>query len=344
MGSLKWSRQTSQKKPIDTASVMFNPYPKVTMNSSKVRSESNSMPSCENSQTTICEAPIASHEGKFRLGTMLVTCAVLPDGRRIIKQASFLKALGRSPSTYRGSGVSKTCGENPIFLRSKALIPFITNDLISAATPVRYKTKNGRELLGYDASSLPEVAEVYLKMRDSCLLEGKEVQNKMRHLVIAADTLIRGLCKVGVISLIDECTGYQNIREDDALQKILDMYITEELQKWTRKFPGLFFQLYRRMYGIVDGQGNPMHMGLFIKHYIYKKLPDGVVDELEHLNPKINDSGRRAHAHHQFLTPDIGHLALDKQIIKVMTVMRLSKNRKEFDSLWEQVEASGADA
>ena len=44
--------------------------------------------------------------------------------------------------------------------------------------------------------------------------------------------------KVGLIALVDEATGYQYEREEDALQMKLKLYLqSEEIRKWEPTFP-----------------------------------------------------------------------------------------------------------
>ena len=52
--------------------------------------------------------------------------------------------------------------------------------------------------------------------------------------------------RVGIIALVDEATGYQDVRARDALAKILEEYIAKELRKWVRTFPPDF---YKEMFG-----------------------------------------------------------------------------------------------
>jgi len=58
--------------------------------------------------------------------------------------------------------------------------------------------------------------------------------------------------------------------------------------------------------------------------------------QLKQLNPPDTDTGRRKHVHHQFLTPDTGHPHLDKQIIEVVTLMRVSEDKEAFKKLFER--------
>jgi hypothetical protein len=73
------------------------------------------------------------------------------------------------------------------------------------------------------------VCEVYLKFRDSYTKNAGKVPSQYRHIVAACDTLMRGLAKVGIVALVDEATGYQKIRDRDALQAILEKVLRKEL-------------------------------------------------------------------------------------------------------------------
>src|ERR1043165_173609 len=78
--------------------------------------------------------PIADYEGEFPLGGTPIACAVLQNGTRIITQATFLRALGRSRSPKAGTGVLSTVDELPFFLQAEALQPFISTDLMQSTT------------------------------------------------------------------------------------------------------------------------------------------------------------------------------------------------------------------
>jgi len=54
------------------------------------------------------------------------------------------------------------------------------------------------------------------------------------------EILVRGFARVGIIALVDEVTGYQEVRDRIALQKILEKYISKELLAWAKTFPDDF--------------------------------------------------------------------------------------------------------
>ncbi|HEX4100053.1 MAG TPA: P63C domain-containing protein, partial [Pseudonocardiaceae bacterium] len=150
--------------------------------------------------------------------------------------------------------------------------------------------------------------------------------------------LIRGLARVGIVALVDEATGYQEVRARHELQKILEAYVQAEFRPWVRKFPDDFFRQIYRLQGWEFRPGTSKrtpHVGKLIKHYIYEQLPDGVLEELERMNP-ANDKGHRPRKHHQHLTDSTGNTHLDRQISTVTTLMRIARDRLEFEDLFDR--------
>lgn len=115
------------------------------------------------------------------------------------------------------------------------------------------------------------VCEVYLDARtEGVLLHNQRVAAQ------AAEVLIRGLARVGIIALVDEATGYQEVRARQELQKILEAYVAAEFRPWVKTFPDEFFRQIYRLQGWEFRPGTskrtPM-VGKLIKHYIYEQLP-----------------------------------------------------------------------
>lgn len=148
----------------------------------------------------------------------------------------------------------------------------------------------------------------------------------------------RSLAKVGIIALVDEATGYQDVRARDELQRLLSAYVLEAFRPWVQMFPDEFFREIYRLYGWDYKPGNskrPGYVGRFINTYIYEQLPDGVVEELRRVNP-VGGSGYRARKHHQHLTADTGNQHLDRQILTVTTLMQVSDDVDGFKQLFER--------
>jgi P63C domain len=73
----------------------------------------------------------------------------------------------------------------------------------------------------------------------------------------------------------------------------------------------------------------PQLVGLLTENIVYKRVPEGVLDELKKLNPK-DERGCRKRRHHQFLTDDIGNPHLEKHVASAITLMKISSSYKGF--------------
>jgi len=80
--------------------------------------------------------PEATHFGEINVGVAKVSAAVLTDGTRVLTQATFLRALGRSRSPKAGTGVLSTVDRTPFFLQAEALKPFISEELLTSTAPL----------------------------------------------------------------------------------------------------------------------------------------------------------------------------------------------------------------
>jgi hypothetical protein len=283
--------------------------------------------------------PVASHEGEFDLGGTSISCAVLPNGKRLITQATFLRSLGRSRSPKAGTGVLSTADGLPFFLQADILRPFITDDLKAATTPIFFRNKSGGRGVGYDATLLPAVAEVYLRYRDSAIQTPGAVPPRYRRMVQAADILVRGLASVGIIALVDEATGYQRDRARDALARILEEFIAKELRPWVRTFPEQFYEHLFRLRGLQypqDSVQRPQYFGHITNDIVYRRLAPNVLDELNRIIPRSPD-GRRKHHLHRRLSEEVGHPKLREHLASVITLMHISETYEQFIKLLDRV-------
>ena len=278
----------------------------------------------------------ATHEGEFRIGDTVISAAVLEDGRRLITQAAFLRAMGRARSPKAGTGVFSTVDSIPFFLQSSVLKPYITDDLLASTKPVFYESKSGGKGVGYEATALPQTCEVYLKLRDNSLAQSGRVPRKIEHIVWACDIVMRGLARVGIVALVDEATGYQEVRDRQALQQILDAYIGKELAKWVSTFPQDFYEQIFRLKGWSFDRSSsrrPKLMANLTVDLIYRRLAPGVLAKLRELTPK-DEHGRRKNKLFQWLTADIGHPALKEHLSNITF---LAKSHDDWDAYYKAV-------
>jgi hypothetical protein len=224
-----------------------------------------------------------------------------------------------------------TVDQTPFFLQAEVLKPFISEDLAMSTTPVFFRTMGGAKGVGYDARLLPRVANVYLAYRDWLAAEKKPIPTQHKHIIKACDVLVRGLAEVGIIALVDAATGYEKVRDRDALQAILDQFLRKEFAAWAKRFPDEFYEEIFRLRNWKKGTGvrRPHAVAHYTNDLVYARLATGILTELQQRNPK-DERGRRRATHHQWLTEDVGHPRLAEHLYGVIGLMRASDNWDTF--------------
>ncbi len=165
--------------------------------------------------------PQVSHQGDLTIGENIVLrCYVLEDGTRVLSRMGMLKAIGRQGKA-KGGRQHDSEFQTPVFLSANNLNPFIPRELLENSVLVVFE-KGAQRIIGYKAEFLPKVCEVFLDARDA----GKLRPNQL-HIAEACKILYRAFATVGIIALVDEVTGYQEVRDRLALQTILDKYLGE---------------------------------------------------------------------------------------------------------------------
>jgi hypothetical protein len=276
----------------------------------------------------ILQATHGSSDHPLRIGDISIPCYVLADGRRVVVLGGMLGALDISPGTAgRGGGNRLTK-----FISSKSLSPFIPDHVADRIrTPLRFRTPMSQVAYGYEATILPDICDAIVEASK----ENEKLNYQLRHIVVRAQILQAGFARVGIIALVDEATGYQEYRAREALEEILQRFISEELMKWVKTFPDEFYRHLFRLYDWKYLQGSsrrPGFAGKVTNDIIYERLAPGVLDELRKLTPK-DQKGRRRHRYFQRLTTDIGHPKLREHLSSVITLMRVSPTRRRFYSL-----------
>ena len=264
----------------------------------------------------------------LRLADVELDAYVLEDRTRLLSQAGFLRALGRNKrAATRSLSV-------PPMLQGEAFKPFLTSELMEAGRVIEFRTPNGIRATGYRAEFLPQVCEVYLKARDAGTLAPNQ-----KPVAVKADILMRAFATVGITALVDEATGYQDIRARDALAQILEQYIAKELQPWIPTFPNDFYRELFRLRGLDypnDTVRRPQYFGHLTNDIVYRRIAPGVIDELKRVTSR-DDKGRTKNRYFQHLTTNLGYPKLREHLGSVVTLMKLSDDWTDFQKKLERI-------
>jgi P63C domain len=271
--------------------------------------------------------PVVTHRGMINIADMQLPCFVLGDGRRVISGRGMTAAIGMKG---RGQGAQRI-GEH------RAIKPFMSNELaVAIENPIMFlggSPRGNAPSSGFEAIVLQELCEALLKARDAGALQTEQERRYAQF----ADMLIRAFARIGIVALVDEATGYQEVRDRHALQAILDAFLRHELAAWAKRFPDEFYeQIFRLRKWTWRGRGTnpPQVVAAYTKDIVYARLAPGIIEELEKRNP--SESGRRKGKHHQLLTTDVGHPALAQHLHAVVTLMRVSTSWDQFKMFLDQ--------
>ncbi len=76
--------------------------------------------------------------------------------------------------------------------------------------------------------------------------------------------------------------------------------------------------------------------GVLTNDIVYRRLAPGVLEELKRITPK-DEEGRRRHKFFQRLTSNTGYPKLREHLGSVVTLMKLSKDWKDFQLKLNQI-------
>ena len=259
------------------------------------------------------------------IGDIEIQCYVLEDETRVLSQRGLQSGIGMGTGGATGASGAPRIARFVANLDAKGIQ---TKDLAaSSQAPIEFQPPGGgRTAYGYPATMLADICEAVLDARDAGVL-----QHQQRHIADRCEVLLRGFARIGIVALVDEVTGYQRIRAENALADILEAFIAKNLQPWNKTFPYEFYEeLYRlRGWNGPDGHKRTHQVGKDTNDLIYSRLAPGVLDELKKLNPSLPGGGRKWR-HHQWFTPDPGYIKLNQHIAGVMALMRASANWGKF--------------
>lgn len=278
-------------------------------------------------------------ESKLNIGDTILTCSVLNDGRRVIKDTSLFQALNR-----KRKGETRVEGFPPI-IGSKTLANLLMEiypEHLETISPFEVAQFNGNTGKWYDANTIPILCDLYMEAE-----QRKLITSNQQHILDKAKILLRSLARVGITALIDEATNYQDVREKDELQILLEQFITEELRAYSKEFNNDYFEHLFKLYNLPydpTTQRRPRFFAGFTTKYVYNMLPPNVWDKLDEMNPLIYNSTKkrsdRKYALHQYLSEDKGVVYLREHLEGLTSVMKLSENIDEFKDNFNVVYAS----
>ena len=275
------------------------------------------------------EAPQAleGFKGELNLAGVKIPCAVIrtPNGvQRVLTENGITYAIlgERSGASKRLKKAASDGGALlPLFMAPSQLKQFISKDLEEGPLkPIDYQDGD-RVVRGYDASVLVAVCNVWLRAREAGALQTQQLRKAQK-----AELLTRALAETGIVALVDEATGYEKVRPQNALQHYLAMLVRKELAAWVKKFPDEFYENIYKLKGWAwPGMSKNRYsvVGHYTRDLVFERIGPGLLRELERKSPK-SDGGYRPHKLHQWLTEDVGDPLLAQHLHSLIMLQRLA--------------------
>lgn len=220
---------------------------------------------------TSLSSPFAKWRGKIDLGGDELDVYVLDTGDRVISLRSAVKSIADADS-----------GDLAKFIGVSSLKSFINNDLILAE--LREFSIPGTQFIGRGMTT--EHFELICRGYVQALYQRAPLTERQRDIAVKCAVLTSGLTRTGLDALIDEATGYQYERDEDALQVKLRAFIAEELRDWEKTFPDEVWEEFGRL---TDWKGalnsRPKYWGKLVIELIYDTLDPDVAKYLRENRP-----------------------------------------------------------
>lgn len=253
-------------------------------------------------------------KGTLPMAGVELECHVLSDGRRVFTQREIVRILSGQTNGDLGRYLSR----NQLYSPGS-----IDNEIIRFKIP-----GTGGPANGYEATLLIQICELYLDARDQNRLHPSQEK-----LARVAETVIRACAKVGIIALIDEATGFQEVRKKNALRLKLQAFISEDMQEWARMFPEEFWLELARLEGTrYSPRNRPLRWGKYVMMFVYDAIDEDIGKKLREINP--HPQHRRNH--HQWLK-DFGREKVNNHIQQVIAIMKLCDDMPEFRRKFDRV-------
>lgn len=270
--------------------------------------------------------PEAKWWGDLSLGeTGLVSCFVLDDGRRVISRTGATDVL----TGKKGGGNLES------YIHAGAIAPYLPPDLDDRMIEFRVAEVTNKTVKGFQAETFLEVCTAYVRARDG----GETLTARQTEIAVKAAMVLAACAKVGLIALIDEATGYQYERQQDALQVKLRLYLEEEMRQWEKTFPDELWDQFGRL---TNWQGpvtkRPKYWGHLVMELVYDYLDPDVSQWLKENAPKP----KRGQNYHQWLSSQYGLRKLVEHLWKLIGMAAACKTMPELR--YRMAEAYGREA
>lgn len=285
----------------------------------KIKSDNHRSDDEDETLSPDSKMPIARWRGSLNIVGIDVPCYVLDNGQKII---------GRTSATELLTGI-KGGGALEKYIGVKSLEPFIDKSkIIGRMVPFRLLEVEGLEkaVKGLPADVMIELCQGFVSALQATFDPNNTttLTDRQKEMAVKAGIFLSACAKVGLEALIDEATGYQYERAEDALQVKLRAFIADELRAWEKTFPDELWVEFGRLTGWKGTlHSRPKWWGKLVIEMIYETLDPDVAAYI-----KANKPPMGVHWHRQ-LTDNVGARQLVSRCYEVVGMAKTCKDIRE---------------
>lgn len=251
-----------------------------------------------------------------------IPCYVLDDGQRIFRLSNLTKALrgkehGKFGNYLAANNIQK-------YLPTR-LVPLSDETHDRVPQGVVEFVHNNKIEKGYNSEDFMDVCIAFIEAGHS-----EELSDVQKEILVNANKYIMACAKVGITALIDEATGYQNLREDNALQLKLKFFLSDQLRDWEKTFPD---ELWKQFGRLTNWKGSinsrPRYWGKLVNELIYECIDEDLAKYLKETKPLMPSHTK----YHQWLNENYGVRALTEHIWQIIGMARGCHNIAQLKEL-----------
>lgn len=273
------------------------------------------------------QLPVAKFRGTLRVVGAEIPCYVLSNEFRVIGRTSVTEYL----TGIKGGGALEK------YVAVKALEPFINKDLVlERMVPFRLPDVEGldKSVKGLSADTFIDLCQGFVRAMEANLspgYDGPKMTARQFEMALKASMFLSSCAKVGLDALIDEATGYQFERAEDALQVKLHAYLEKEVRQWEKTFPDQLWEEFARLTAWNKPiNQRPKYWGKLVWELIYENLDKDVAAWLKANAP----SPRHGQNYHQWLS---GQFGLKKLVEHIWVIVGIAKTCSNMSELRDKV-------
>jgi len=185
-----------------------------------------------------------------------------------------------------------------------------------------------RHVKGLPTDLLIDICKGFMAALQASAAPGSHVKltPPQAQMAIKAGMFVVACAKVGLDALVDEATGYQYQRADDAWQVKMRAYLAEELRKWEKTFPD---ELWIEFGRLTNWKGTvthrPKYWGKLVTQLVYEYLDPDVAKWLKENEPQP----RYGRNWHSWLSDQYGSPKLIQHIWTLIGIAGTCDNMSE---------------